>query len=100
MPDANAMTRRIAGLTLLALPASRLVRPARAATPTVSAPSAAKDRQRIEVGLTRDVKTIGAAAILARNGALIEVDAGEDRGDTAVWTQSDISLRAAGGRAR
>jgi hypothetical protein len=46
------------------------------------------------------VKTIGAAAILAKDGTLIEVDAGEYRGDTAVWTQNDISLRAVGGRVR
>lgn len=34
-------------------------------------------------------------AWLARDGDLIEVDAGEYRGDVAVWTQDRLRLRAA-----
>ena len=52
------------------------------------------------VGASREVKTIAAAAGLARDGATVEVDAGDYVGDTAVWTQNDISLRAVGGRVR
>jgi len=100
MPDAIAVSRRAAALALLALPASRLMQRADAATPAVASMGVTGDRQRIEVGQNREVKTLGAAAILARDGAVIEVDAGEYRGDTAVWTQSDITLRAVGGRVR
>jgi hypothetical protein len=56
--------------------------------------------QVIGVGASREVKTIAAAARLARNGAVVEVDAGDYVGDTAVWTQNDLSLRAVGGRVR
>ena len=57
-----------------------------------------RQRQLIMVGPTREVKTIASAAQLARDGATIEVDAGDYVGDTAVWTQNDLTLRAVGGR--
>jgi len=54
----------------------------------------------MRVGPTRDIKTPGAAAQAAPPGTRIEVDAGEYRGDVAVWTRDDLLLRAVGGRVR
>lgn len=62
--------------------------------------TAASAPQLLQVGPKRAVKTIAAAAKLAGNGSLIEVDAGKYVGDTAVWTQDDLQLRAVGGRVR
>jgi hypothetical protein len=66
----------------------------------VPGPVQAAPAQRIQVGPQRAVKTIADAALLARDGALVEVDAGEYHGDVAVWTQNDLQLRAIGGRVR
>jgi len=63
-------------------------------------PAQHRMQQVIVVGASREVKTIAAAARLARDGAVVEVDAGDYVGDTAVWTQNDLSLRAVGGRVR
>jgi hypothetical protein len=57
-------------------------------------------RQVIRVGPTQPIKTIAQAASIARNGALIEVDAGEYEADVAVWTRDRLTIRAVGGRAR
>ena len=56
--------------------------------------------QVIRVGPTRTIKTIAESAILARAGALIEVDSGEYAGDVALWTQDRLTLRAVGGRVK
>lgn len=57
-------------------------------------------RQVIRVGAERPVKTIAEAARIAKNGDTVEVDAGDYIGDVAVWSQSNLALRAIGGRAR
>ncbi len=54
----------------------------------------------LQVGPQRSIKTIAAAAISARAGAIIDVDAGDYTGDVAVWQQDDITIRAVGGRVR
>ncbi len=54
----------------------------------------------IRVGPTRDVKTIAESALLAKDGSVIEVDAGDYAGDVAVWTQDRLTLRAVGGRVK
>ena len=56
--------------------------------------------QVIRVGPTRTIKTIAESAILARDGASIEVDSGDYTGDVALWTQDRLTLRAIGGRVR
>jgi hypothetical protein len=66
-----------------------------AAPPTPSGRTAV-----LTVGPTRRIRTLGEAARLARDGDTIEVDAGEYRGDVALWTQDRLSIRAVGGRAR
>lgn len=53
----------------------------------------------IQVGPNRELKRIGEAAQVARNGDIVEVDAGEYPGDVALWPQSDLTIRGVGGRA-
>lgn len=60
----------------------------------------APEAQRLQVGPTRAIRSIAEAAAVAREGALVEVDAGTYRGDVAVWTQPHLRLRAVGGRVR
>lgn len=52
------------------------------------------------VGPRRAVKSLAAAARQARDGMLIEVDAGDYLADVAAWPQHDLTLRAVGGRVR
>lgn len=61
---------------------------------------AAKAGQVLRVGPGRDVKTLADASRVANDGDLIEVDAGDYRGDVAVWQQSNLTFRAVGGRVR
>ena len=57
-------------------------------------------RRVLSVGPRRAIKRIADAARLARDGDLVEIDAGDYVGDVAVWQQDDLMLRAVGGRAR
>ncbi len=50
------------------------------------------------VGPGERVSTIGEAARLARDGEVIEIRPGQYRGQSAVWTQNDLLIRAAGER--
>jgi hypothetical protein len=52
------------------------------------------------VGPNRSLTTPSAAAALAGDGDTVLIDAGTYAGDVATWTQDDLSLRGAGGRAR
>jgi hypothetical protein len=54
----------------------------------------------LHVGPARDVKRISDAARIARDGDIVEVDAGEYVGDVAVWSQKRLTIRAGPGRAR
>lgn len=54
----------------------------------------------LRVGPERELRSLAAASMQARNGDTIEVDAGEYRADVAVWTQEQLTIRAVGGRAR
>lgn len=54
----------------------------------------------MQVGATRAIRTIAAAARLARDGEVIEIDAGDYRGDVAVWSQNNLVIRGVGGRPR
>jgi hypothetical protein len=62
--------------------------------------TAAAPRSRIRVGPGQAVRTLREAARLAGDGAFVEVEAGEYPGDTAVWLQDALTLRAVGGRVR
>lgn len=57
-------------------------------------------RNVVRVGPGRSLRTIAAAATVARDGDLVEIDAGDYIGDTATWTQRKLTIRAVGGRAR
>ena len=54
----------------------------------------------LRVGKLQAVKTLAEAARIARDGMVIEVDAGDYPADVAAWPQSQLSLRAVGGRVR
>jgi hypothetical protein len=53
----------------------------------------------LSVGAKRDLKLPSAAAQIARNGDVIEIDAGVYEGDAAVWRQHRLTIRGVGGRA-
>lgn len=61
---------------------------------------AAEQGKLIEVGTQRAVKTLAEASRLAKDGDIVEVDAGDYVRDVAIWTQNDLILRAKNGRAR
>lgn len=63
-------------------------------------PAVADGRLVMRVGATRLIKTVAEAARQAKEGDMIEVDAGDYVADVAVWTQNNVQLRAIGGRAR
>ncbi|MES2070901.1 MAG: right-handed parallel beta-helix repeat-containing protein [Pseudomonadota bacterium] len=70
---------------------------------TCQAPAAAQDAHAgrvLRVGQSETVRTIAQAARLAQDGDIVEIEAGEYVGDVAVWTQSELTLRAVHGRAR
>ncbi len=54
----------------------------------------------IRVGKEYPVKTISAAANLAKDGDTIEIAAGDYLGDTAIWTQTKLKIRGIEGRPR
>ncbi len=54
----------------------------------------------IRVGPQHKLKTVAAAARVAKDGAIVEVESGEYPKDVAVWPQSNLIIRGVGGRAR
>lgn len=54
----------------------------------------------MKVGPRQAVKSLAAAARQAKDGTLVEIDAGDYVGDVATWPQHDLTLRAVGGRVR
>jgi hypothetical protein len=54
----------------------------------------------LQVGPRRTIKTLAEASRRVQDGTLVEVDAGNYIGDTAVWRNSDLHLLAIGGRVR
>jgi hypothetical protein len=58
------------------------------------------DRHIIHVGPSEAIKRIDEAAILARDGDVIEIDSGEYHGDVTVWPQKSLTIRGVGGNAR
>jgi hypothetical protein len=53
----------------------------------------------LRVGAERELKRPSAAAQIARDGDVIEIDAGIYDGDAAVWRQNRLTIRGVGGRA-
>ena len=54
----------------------------------------------LEVGPNKELKTLSAASMLAKDGDLIEVEAGDYVADVATWKQNEIVIRARNGRVR
>jgi hypothetical protein len=96
------MRRRstLATLAWLAAPAGFNSMPGTALAAGSAVLDSRSGAQRIQVGPRHKVKTLRDAARSARDGATVEVDAGDYVGDTAVWTQNDLTIRAVGGRVR
>jgi hypothetical protein len=63
-------------------------------------PASAQAPSVIRVGPGGEVATVAEAAALARDGDTVEVQAGDYAGDTTVWEQQRLTIRAVGGRAR
>jgi len=53
----------------------------------------------LHVGAKRELRRPSAAAQIARDGDVIEIDAGIYDGDAAVWRQHRLTIRGVGGRA-
>lgn len=66
-----------------------------AAAPLRDSPSASI----LRVGPGRSLTTPSAAARMAKDGDVIEIDAGTYDGDVAVWRRNNLTIRGAGGRA-
>jgi hypothetical protein len=62
--------------------------------------SAVSERKVWRVGPERAIQRIAEAAARARDGDVVEIDAGDYRGDVAVWTQRRLTIRGVGGAAR
>lgn len=63
-------------------------------------PCAAQAGPLLQVGPRRAVRSLAAAARQARDGMLVEVEAGDYIADVAAWPQHELTLRAVGGRVR
>jgi hypothetical protein len=66
----------------------------------VRPPAAPRTARTLNVGPSRSIKSLAAAAASARDGDLVLIDPGDYRRDVAAWSQNDIVLRANGGRVR
>ena len=69
--------------------------PAPSAAPRVAT---APQSSTLVVGPGERISTITEAARLARDGDIVEIKSGEYRGQPAVWTQRDITIRGVGKR--
>ncbi len=78
--------------------ASGLLFAALAAAAQSTAPAAGGAVRVLRVGPNLPLKTPSAAARLARDGDLVEIEGGDYRGDVAVWTQNRLRLRGVQGR--
>lgn len=58
------------------------------------------DRRVLEVGPGKPLQLPSEAAVIARDGDVVRIAAGEYRGDVATWAANGISLCGVGGRAK
>ncbi len=65
-----------------------------------SVPLAAAASNIIRVGPSHEIRTLQKAAEIARDGDVVEVEAGDYRRDVAVWTQNNLVIRGIGERPR
>lgn len=71
-----------------------------AATLPSDAPIAMAGVRVVRVGPTEAILSIAEAARVARDGDIVEIQAGTYRGDVTVWNQKKLTIRGVGGRAR
>ena len=97
--DSTTMTAAAVALALLiAAPAARVEA---AASVEKTGPEKTSLQGRVlQVGQSRAIRTINEASKQARDGDVIEIDAGDYVADVAVWTQDRVTVRAVNGRAR
>jgi hypothetical protein len=70
-----------------------------AAADTREAVREAAEPAALRVGAMRELKRPSAAAEIARDGDVVEIDPGIYEGDVAVWRQHRLTIRGLGGRA-
>jgi len=54
----------------------------------------------LQVGPTRSVTSLAVASVVAQSGDTVEVDADAYAADVAIWSQSNLTVLAVGGRVR
>ena len=98
-PDFRGEIRRGADGRLIAVPMSPGSETAPLGETAASAPQAAALRaSTLVVGPGERIATITEAARQARDGDVVEIKPGEYRGQPAVWTQRDLTIRGVGKR--
>jgi len=68
--------------------------------PAAAQSAAERATRAIKVGPNHAVRTIAAAARVARPGDIVEIEVGVYRADVAAWAQPGITIRGVGGRPR
>jgi nitrous oxidase accessory protein NosD len=91
---AGIMMRLLCWLALLAAMTASTV------SAELGAPVARPGQEILQVGPGRPFPRPSAAARVARDGAAVEIYAGDYEGDVAVWRQNDLTLRGVGERPR
>ena len=81
-------------------PPPALVKTLPGTNPDTTAPATVPTQRILLVGPFEEIRTIAQAAKLARDGDVVEIQAGEYRGDVAVWMQKKLTIRTRGGNAR
>lgn len=84
-PDYRGEIRRGADGQLVALPEGKAVEK-----------DSVPEKATMVVGPGERISTLGEAARLAKDGEVIEIRPGEYRGQPAVWTQNDLTIRGVG----
>lgn len=85
--------------TASATPMASASSPLRGPAPSATACEAASGRV-LSVGPGQTYAVPSAAAAAARNGDVVQIEAGDYRGDVATWSASDLTICGRGGRAR
>jgi hypothetical protein len=98
----SSRRRFLACVTAIAALAAKGARAASSAGPLPDplATQGARVSRILSVGRGRDFATIRSAARAARDGDVVEIDAGDYIDDVAVWRQSAITIRSVGGPVR
>lgn len=90
----------LACISAAALLSARRARGASSPLPALPKPQNAQRSRLLAVGPGRAFPTIASAALAARDGDIVEIDAGAYVDDVTVWPQSELTVRSAGGQVR